>query len=100
MYRACTAHVPRMYRACTIGILIYTRVSYLVREQIVLNFLKDPLSLHEISLCFSNYRACSCLVMRSLNPARFSLLLRHWFNDHVVQGPEEINSVEPFVLGL
>ena len=37
--------------------------------------------------------------MKSLNPTRYSVLLRRWFEEHTVLNPVQVNSVEPFILG-
>jgi len=49
---------------------------------------------------YFNYRACSCLVMKSLNPSRYCVLLQHWFKDGTVLNPEQANCEEPFILGI
>ncbi|KAL5251926.1 hypothetical protein ACHWQZ_G014907 [Mnemiopsis leidyi] len=48
---------------------------------------------------YFNYRACSCLVMKSLNPTRYKVLLEHWFREGSVLNPEQVNCKEPFILG-
>ena len=61
--------------------------------------IESLVKLNNSTTCFSNYRACSCLVMKSLNPSRYCVLLKHWFRDGTVLNPEQANCEEPFILG-
>ena len=48
---------------------------------------------------FFNYKACSCLVISTLNPSRYSLVIDEFLTSNIVAKPDVINRNEPFILG-
>ena len=90
-----------MYLGLTIHILKNCILNCIKYNYLLLGAAPTDPRFKELELLhyFSNYNACKCLVMKTLNPTRYSLLISKWMESGDVMTPVDINRIEPFILG-